>query len=441
MRFNRAVAALIIGLLIMLHFRPDAHAGYLVKNRIVTNPATNGQLLPWGTGRIASYREVSAFLYRTESSGDWLYMYDGSGNESHIPLPDRFDLNDRANAEYLLTSPSDLWIWSGVLGRTMLRHYQLLKSNNSRLPDKAVRVSVTKVGDEDTRPGAMLKLSSGGVIAVWYQFEYHPDRRLDIGLVHVGPKGEIKTNYPILAPGKEGTPVATRWAMAQHPTDGSIWVFFKRDSYHEISVLHLKETMEGVKLDWLRTDFIGRKDGIHGPEGEFPYLSALADSVNKTIVLAYQNNRSEIMYASDGDGNFMNGSCTQGTTLRMEPYFFAKRSLVSIVRITADERKIFQDFPEYVERTQEFGLSLTHRLWVLYRRIDCETTNYEVLQRQGDVMLSYQNGEWSTPLILGRLDTSKDYYGASLFSSAHEPRFLMRLDDGLLHLLEAEPAP
>jgi len=438
----RVVTAFIIGLvLIFQHSRPAAFASYIVKNRIITNPAVFGQLFPWGTGRIASAGGQSAFLYRTESSGDWLYLYDGSGNESHIPLPDRFDLNDRANAEYVLATPTDLWIWSGVLGRTALRHYRLSSSGRRPLPDRAALVSIRSVGDSDTRPGALLKLKSGGVIGVWHQFRLHPDRRLDTGFIYVSPEGKITTNFPISAPGKEGTPVAARWALAQHPADGSIWALFKRDSYHEITALHLTETAEGIRLDWIRPDFIGRKDGGHGPEGEYPYLAAIADPSNNTIVLAYQNTRYEIMYVTDGDGNFLNGSCGEERSKRMEPYFFAKRSLVSIVRVTSDGEKTYQDFSGFVERTQEFGLSLTDRLWVLYRRIDCETTNYEMLQRQGEVMLRYQNGEWNAPLILGKLDTGKDYYAASLFYSPYQPHFLMRLDDGLLHLFEAKPSP
>lgn len=418
-----------------------AYAGYVVTNRIITNPAASGRLLPWGTGRIASAGGQSAFLYRTESSGDWLYMYDGAGNGSHIQLPDRFDLNDRANAEYVLSTPTDLWIWSGVLGRAALRHYRLLRSGSSRLPDKAVRASVTSVGDQDTRPGALLNLTRGGVLAVWHQFRYHSDRRLDIGLVYVNPRGGITTNYPIPVPGKEGAPVAARWALAQHPVDGSIWAFFKRDSYHEISALHLTETLEGLTLDWVKTDFIGRKEAGHEPEGEYPYLAAVADPTDNAIILAYQNNRSDIMYVTDGDGIIMNGSCSPYPSYRMEPYFFAKRSLVSIVQVTADGRKTFRDFPGYVERTQEFGLSLTDRLWLLYRRIDCETTSYEMLQHQGEVVLRFQNGEWNAPLILGRLGAEKDYYAASLFSSPNKPHFLMRLDDGQLHLFEAMPSP
>lgn len=437
----RVVTAFVIGLLIFQHSRPAAHASYIVKNRIITNPAVSGRLLPWGTGKIASSGGQSAFLYRTESSGDWLYLYDGSGNESHIPLPDRFDLNDRANAEYVLTTLTDLWIWSGVLGRSALRHYRLLKTGNSPLPDKSARVSVTSVGDQDTRPGGLLCLASGGILAVWHQFRYHPDRRLDIGLVYVHPKGEITTNYPISVPGREGTPVAARWAMAQHPGDGSIWMFFKRDSYHEISALHLTETLEGVTLDWVKTDFIGRKEVGHNPEGEYPYLAAAADPNNNAIVLAYQNSRSDVMYVTDGDGIIINGSCSRYPSYRMEPYFFAKRSSVSIVRVAADGRKSFMDFPGNIERTQEFGLSVTDRLWFLYRRIDCETTSYEILQRQGEVMLRYQNGEWNAPLILGWLGPEKDYYAASLFSSPNQPHFLMRLDDGLLHLFEAKPNP
>ncbi|RNC67960.1 MAG: hypothetical protein ED859_12150 [Desulfuromonadales bacterium] len=367
-------------------------------------------------------------------------MYDGSGNESHLPLPDLFDLNDRANAEYVMTSPSDLWIWSGVLGQATLRHYRLSSSATSRLPDRAARVSITSVGDNDTRPGALLKLASGGLVGVWHQFRHYPDQRLEIGFIYVSPKGGIPSYAMTSVPGKEGTPVAARWALVQHPTDGSIWAFFKRDSYHEISALHLTETANEIKLDWIKPDFIGRKDGGHEPEGEYPYLAAVADSGNNTIVLAYQNSRYEIMYVTDGDGNFLNGSCGQGPYHRREPYFFAKRSLVSIVRVTADGRKTFQDFAGFVERTQEFGLSIADRLWVLYRPIDCETSNYEMLQRLGGVMLRYHDGKWSEPLALGKLDVEKDYYASSLFYSPYQPHFLMRLDDGLLHLFEAKPS-
>ncbi|WP_306535273.1 hypothetical protein [Geobacter sp.] len=438
---NRIIAAFVTGLMIMSLVLPAARADYTVRNRVVTNPAATGQLLPWGSGRIASFGGVWAFLYRTGSSGDWLYTFDGFGNESHVPLPDPFDLNDRANAEYVLTSPTDLWIWSGVLGRAALRHYRLLTPGNGRLPDRAVQVSITTVGDYDTRPGALLRLASGGLVGVWHQFTLYPDHRLETGFLYVSAQGNIPSYYKFQVPGKEGTPVAARWALAQHPTDGSIWAFFKRDSYHEISALHLTETVNGIKLNWIKTDFIGRKDGMHEPEGEYPFLTAVADSGSNTIVLAYQNSRYEIMYVTDGDGNFLNGSCGQSPSHRMEPYFFSKRSLVSIVRVTADGRKTFQDFAGFVERTQEFGLSITDRLWVLYRPIDCATMNYEMLQRQGEVMLRYHNGKWSEPLILGNLGTEKDYYAASLFSSPYQPHFLMRLDDGLLHLFEAKPNP
>lgn len=410
-----------------------------VKNRVVRNPAVNGPLLPWGSGKIASAGGLSAFLYRTESSGDWLYLYDGAGNGSHMQLPGTFDLNDRANAEYVLTSPDELWVWSGVLGKAALRRYRLSRSGNRPVPDRASLVSVRSVGDSDTCPGGLLRLASGGVVGVWHQYKTYPDRRLDTGFIHVRPGGDVTVNFPVPVAGSEGTPVAARWALVQHPSDGSIWAFLKRDSYHEISALHLTETAEGITLDWVKTDFIGRKDGRHEPEGEYPYLVAVADSGDGSIVLAYQNNRSEILYVTDGDGNMLNGNCRQQAGGQIDPYFFAKRSSVSIVRIADDGEKTFRDFPAFVERTHEFGLSLTGRLWVLYRRIDCETITYEMLQRRGEVMLRHYDGRWSEPLMLGTLDVRKDYYGASLFSSPYRPHFLMRLDDGLLHLFEAAP--
>lgn len=441
MAINQVLVSLLAGLIVGQLSIAIPHATVTVKNRVVANRTVDGPLLPWGSGKIASFGGLSAFLYRTESSGDWLYLYDDAGNGSHVVLPGPLDLNDRANAEYVLTSRSDLWIWSGVLGRAALRHYRLSSSGSRPLPDRATLVSIRNVGDSDTRPGGLLKLESGGLLGVWHQFRLHPDRRLDIGFIYVSPEGKIKTDYPISAPGSEGTPAAARWALAQHPADGGIWAFFKRDSYHQITAIHLTETAEGVRFDWMRPDFIGRNDGGHEPEGEYPHLAAIADASSDTLVLAYQNKRHEILYVTDGDGNFLNGSCGEGRFKRMDPYFFAKRAMMSIVRITADSRKTYQDFPELIERTQEFGLSVTDRLWILYRRIDCETSNYELLQRQGEVMLSYHDRGWNVPLILGQLGVEKDYYAASLFHSPYQPHFVMRLNDGLLHLFEAKPDP
>jgi hypothetical protein len=388
---------------------------------------------------MAVWGSISAFLYRTESSKDWLYISDASGRESHIALPDAFDLNDRANASYVLASPTSLWIWSGILGKTTLRHYRLAGRNAHGLPTTATLESATSVGDDYTRPGELVRLASGGLLGIWHQYRQHEDRHLEVGWIHVTPSGAMTTTYSVAAPGTEGTPVATRWALVQHPADGSIWAFFKRDSYHEIGALHFTESETGIRLDWLNPHFIGREAGMHEPEGEYPYLTALADSGHSTIILAYQNNRYDLMYVTDGDGNLLNGSCRQASPQRLEPYFFAKRARVSMATITADGGKSFEDGGVYVERAQEFGLSVTDRLWLLYRRIDCETSSYNMLQRQGEVMLRYHDGEWSEPLILGKLDVDKEYYAASLFSSPHQPHFLMRLDDGLLHLFEAMP--
>ena len=86
-------------------------------------------------------------------------------------------------------------------------------------------------------------------------------------------------------------------AVGQHPADGSIWTFVKRDSFNEISALHFTEIANDLVLDWIKTDYISNvADGDNGPEIEFTWLVAIADPTRNAIMLAYQSYRSQFVF-------------------------------------------------------------------------------------------------------------------------------------------------
>ncbi len=409
----------------------SAHGQSGLVDFIVDNPTSSEELFPWGRGRMASLADRSGFLYRTRGFQDWLYLVDNSGNEAHIRLPDQYSRNDRAEAEYIFSDADNLWVWSGIFGSAKLRHYRLLGAGP--LPDKAILVSTTAIGDANSRPAGLIPLASGGFLGVWYQFAYHADRRLELGFIYRPPAGELKVYFPLPVKGAEGNIVASRFSLAQHPADDSIWVFFKRDSYHEISAIHLSETKASLKVDWVLSDFISQRDGLHGPEGEFPYLVAAADRQRKTLRLAYQNRNTQLFYLADSTGRYLKGSCPPPEKGALEPAFFSKGAHLSLAEIAADGSLSFQTFPTYVERTRYFGFSVTDRLWLAFQPVDCSMTSFDSLQRSGKIYLSHYTGRWSKPALLGQLDESKDYYAAPLLFHAQKPEFVMRLRDNKVH--------
>lgn len=427
-----------IGLLLLalLLFHPvGAWSQQGLADFVVDNPAAGPQLYPWGSGRMAVHGDWSAFLYRTSLFEDWLYLQDASGAESHIRLPDRFDHNDRANAEYVLTSPTRLWIWSGVFGQAKLRQYRL--EGQPGLPTRAVLVSASRVGDNNTRPGGLIPLASGGLLGLWYQFEYHADRHLAVGFFYLGPDGKTQTMYPVQLAGKGGNIVGSRCTLAQHPADGSIWAFLKRDSYHEISTIVLRETADGIVVAWTKTDFISQKDGDHGPDSEYPYLVAAPDSRRQSIRLAYQNRQSAVFYAADRQGRYLSGQCGNPGPGLLDPSLYIKGARLSIAEITASQKTSFLELPVYVDAARYFGFSVTDRLWVVYQPVGCWNTSYASVNLGREVHATYfDRGVWAPPLRLGELSEHKEYYASPVLFNGARPQFALRLGDGLVHQFE-----
>lgn len=396
---------------------------------VITNPTADA-LFPWGDGKAAAFDDLFALPYRTSFSADWLYLRDRAGNLSHVRLPDLFDYNDRANAEYVLSSRTDLWIWSGVLGRSTLRHYHL--SGDGILPDQATLVSALPIGDHDTRPGGLIRLASGALAGMWYEHTYFDDRHIDLGFLYVSPAGELSTLYPVRGDGNWGSPVMSEMTLVQHPADGSIWTFYKRDSYHELSAARLIEEAGRLRLDWLNPGFISKADGGNSPEGEYPYIIAAPDPQRNTIRLAYQNTQYNFLYIADAQGNYINGSCGDPGPGVLEVNLFAKGAYVSVAEIAANGAKSFTVFPTYIERAWYFGLSVSDGIWLFYQQIGCQNTTFASL-RAGPVYASHFNGAWSAPIPVGEISASKDYYASTILYDVGRPEFVMRLSDDLVH--------
>ena len=133
--------------------------------------------------------------------------------------------------------------------------------------------------------------------------------------------------------------------MAQHPGDGSIWAFAKRDSFNNINALHFTESAGGFLVSWIKTDYISTSsDGNNGPGGEYPFLAAAADPTRSAILLAYQSHANQIVFI-DSLYQIMNG-------------IFLKESSGTIAQIGTTGTKSFIPFAAPLERAAQFGFSV-----------------------------------------------------------------------------------
>src|SRR5262249_30147162 len=181
-----------------------------------------------------------------------------------------------------------------------------------------------------------------------------------------------------------GSITASRMSMAQHPADGSVWAFDKRDSFHELIAFHFTETAGSFTLDWIRNGFISQvTDGANGPQSEFPFLSAVADPTRNAILLAYQTDQARLVFSDAALG--MSG-------------VFLKEATATIAQIAADGTKTFIPFPNYMERDFQFGFSVLPdgTLWLAYQPINHQSLSFNEVYAS-----SYFSNAWNTPVLVG----------------------------------------
>ena len=356
--------------------------------------------------RLAEVAGITMLQYYEKDTGDqWLYFFDGTF-ATHVFLPefdgiqsDRFDFRGTRfdQAEHVLPALDGIWIFSeapadniepllGYMSPVLISHYAL---TGGPLPTEAVLRSSRTFGDEHSRTGAFTALQSGGMIASWYQsYVVNPydDRRLEIGIAYRNPRGKWSTMFPIAVDGSAGGGIMqSRQALVQHPADGSIWLFNKRDSFHSLEAVHLSETASGFEVDWIDPRFINSSDhGDNGVEGEFPGIMAIADPVRDVIVLAYGDNRFEMTNCG--------GNC------------FNKVTHVTVATIAADGTRSFVTHtPFTIERTTRFGMALKgDSLWFVYKPRALAWPPSAAPPSPLEVIIyNLKTDSWSQPLALG----------------------------------------
>ncbi len=351
-------------------------------------------------GRMAEIGNRRALLYaRGYTQEKWLYLEDDLGNTSQLFLPDLTG-DVVFNAEYVFTGDNELWIFSsngqpaygspGAPG--IARQYAL---QGSPLPTSATLISKVSFGDSASGAGSLIKLRSGGLVALWYRpnpnVTTDPGTNwVDLGFAYRSPTGAWSTVFPVRV---EGLPNHQHsLTLAQHPADDSIWAFSKGDSFQRLTSIHLSETTSGLRLDSVNAGFITQSgDGLNGPEGELPYLVAVPDASRNAILLAYQNNQVNFFSAAP----------------------FVKGAYISVAQIASNGTRTFLTLPVYVERVSTLGLVATpDKISLAYRSVDSKDLSFDDVYTS-----SYSSGKWSTPLFLGT--TSNDPYNLIAYGLDH----------------------
>ena len=366
---------------------------------VLVNPVSGTDVVLLGRGRTTESNGLSVLLYQEgPSHRPWAYFSDpATGSVSHVPLPtDVTPGSDWAYATYALTSPSDLWVFSGS-GPVRARHYGL---TGGSLPSSATLRSSTIFGDTDSRAGDLVLLSSGALVAAWHQQgETGPQGQT---VAYRSPSGTWST----VAPLRFIPTVASSQVALQHPADGSIWLFSVPDAWGAIGAAHLRETGSGLVVDWTDAMFIDVvDDGANGPDPENPDLEGVADPATGSVALAYQSDKREIFSTSP----------------------FVAGSHLAVARIRADGSRTFLTLPVYVERISAIGLSVRGgETWLGYRAVDQADLSFD------DLYTSRHSGAaWDPAVRLGTLEGPYDRFAYAPGS----PRFAARLADGRVHLL------
>ena len=386
------VAALSIAL---LAWKVGPASGAAVSDEVLSNPSISGEPLLIGKRHIAVSGSLSAILTMGSMNDPWLYVRDAvSGANGNVPLPPS---GAWTAASYTLRARDDLWVLSGT-GPIELREYHL---TGSPLPTTATLVSTTTLGDADSRPDDLLTLASGALIAVWHQQGSIGPQALAVS--YWSPWSPAwSTLYPLTFM----PTFASKFVVAQHPVDGSIWVFGNPDSWGAIGVAHLTELPTFVRLDWTNAQFISSADGVYNADPENPDLEVSTDPGSGSVVLTYESIVRKMFSTSP----------------------VVTGSYLAVAAIGADGTKSFTSMNRYVERVSSLGLSVQPSgTWVSYRAVEPDLTFTTLF------LSAETSSGWTTPVQLGTLYSPYQ----QILSNPSAPEFVTRLSDGKVHIFRA----
>jgi hypothetical protein len=393
--------ALSVTVLAPLAPRASATESTTLNSWTLSNPALPEGVTPLGQGRLAEHQGVSYMLYGARYTGaPWVVVRDpGTGATSHVALPAGTTGGTAWARADLAVAGEHLWVLSGA-GPVYLRHYAL---SGSPLATSATLVEERVLGSADSRAGALTALSSGAVAGVWHQQGATTPQALNV--FHATATGTVRV--------VQATGMSTRsstQAIAQHPADGSVWVFSSADANGMIVGVRLLEGT-GFTVDRVVTDLVtGSRYGQNGPDPEAPDLEVAPDPVTGTIAIAYQGAARQIFSTQP----------------------FVAGSHLAVARMRADTTMSFLVLPTYVERISAIGLVVRgSETWLAYRPIAADLSF-------DDLHVSRHDGSsWGSSTLLGQLDDPR----AMVYFGRNSATFAAPLIDNQLHVSASGPAP
>jgi hypothetical protein len=332
-----------------------------------------------GRGRTTERNGLSAFLYRDAFSWVPYVEFRTTVGISEVALPGPVPSSAQwLNASAELDGSGGLWVFAGG-GPVTAKHYLL---SGSPLPTSLTLDSTQTFGDTDSRANDLRVLSSGGVALSWHQFGTNGAPQ-GITVAYRSTAGMWSTSGLISMQTQ-----ASKWVSAQHPADGSYWVFGDKDAGHQVIALRFVESGGALTLDKVDPAFITvAQYGDFGPEAENPDLQVAADPSTSTLVLAYQGN----VYQQFGD------PATNGV----------KGAHVVVARIPASGALTFSSLDVWAERVSHVALIVQPGVvWVAYHPVDPVTLDYRALE-----VAKLSGGTWSGPLRLGTTVDAGDPVG------------------------------
>jgi hypothetical protein len=364
---------------------------------VLHDPSSTNALTPLGRSKVASWGSLTGVLATEEWTNRKLLLVRDATNgaTSAVTLPSDHG-NGWSNAAAVMTSADELWVLGGI-GPVWIRQYRL---SGGPLPTAASLLSSRQVGDTDSRPGDLLRLTDGGLVAVWHQQGRQGPEGLHVA--HRTPGGSW-SQLPALT---FTNTMSSNQSLAQHPADGGVWLFHNADTGGRIDAVRFTVGATGLAVtDQLPSFITPSVHGLNGPDPENPVLAAAVDPVARTLHLAYQS--ADRRYFGSG-AQLMAGS------------------RVAVATVGPSGQLAFDRAPVWAERVSPIGLSIVAGEPVVsYLPVDEATltaTRIEVVRRRG--------GAWTTPVVFGEkaADTPGFTYGVG------RAEVVTKLVDGRIHL-------
>ncbi|HVF33566.1 MAG TPA: Ig-like domain-containing protein, partial [Acidimicrobiales bacterium] len=188
----------------------------LAGDTIVTDPAAQHSLTPIGRTRMAQWGDLTGVIYSEPFTNRKVVFFrdvvTSATSTVSLPSDSLFGWSDVAT---VMTSPHELWVFGGT-GPLLARRYSL---SGSSIPSSASLVSSQSFGDGESRPGDLVQLTSGALVATWSQQAVSTPEAI---FVAHRPAGGTWSTLPAIT-GMGST--ASKQVLAQHPGDGAVWMF------------------------------------------------------------------------------------------------------------------------------------------------------------------------------------------------------------------------